>query len=389
MAQAFLVCPLCKYENSRGARYCLKCGRLLVEPNPDGSTTERAPLYEAPANAGLWSVTHETDINDARVAISFRPDDMEAIAAPPPTYLGEYPLAGRTVTVGRGQGCDIVLEHDTLVSRRHAIFRPEGRHYTVADLGSSNGTFVNDIEITEITTVVHGDRILIGQHELALLLDTPAPLEQPTPQPQTIIAAIAQAPETPAEPAPVASAPDAPVTPTAANPVVPVRLTDSPETATTKQSSVARLSSELAASASKMVAPPPDGADMEAVRARLIEASEALTRQAAAQSALAERRRTALVEAYERVADLISDLRGDEPGDDSPTQAMPLDLIALVERVAKEPENIESLRALSRHASELAAELRARGPSEGTWSVERAHTLHALRDIETQLRERI
>ncbi|MDE3230164.1 MAG: FHA domain-containing protein [Chloroflexota bacterium] len=383
MAQTFLICPMCKYENSSSARYCLKCGRLLAEPNPDGSSVERAPLYHAPADTARWTLGQDTNIADARVAISFHPDEPDAAGAPPPAYLGEFPLAGRIVTVGRGQGCDIVLAHDTLVSRRHAILRPEGRHYTVADLGSSNGTLVNDIEIADVTTVVHGDRILIGQHELLLLLDTPTEVEQPTPQPPTIMAAVAHPPAVVATPV---------VTPAAtpvAYPALPGIQADSPATATTKHSSAARLSSELAASASRMVAPPQAGDDLEAVRTRLIEASEALSRQSAAQAALAERRRAALVEAHERVADLISDLRRDEPGEDSPTQPTPLDLVALVERVAQSPDNIEALRALARHAGEVATSLRERGPTEGAWSVERARALHTLRDLEAHLRERI
>ena len=164
------------------------------------------------------------------------------------------------------------------------------------------------------------------------------------------------------------------------------RPTSAPAPATAKHASVARLSSELAASASRMAAPSQDSAGLDAIRTQLLEVSEALTRQAGLQTALAERRRATLVEARERVADLIADLRGDEPEGRSPVQhvAQP-SLHQLVESIADDPENLERLRALASRAGELAQALRAQGPSEGEWSYERARVLRGLEDIHFRL----
>jgi hypothetical protein len=57
--------------------------------------------------------------------------------------LGEY-----IVSVGRQGDCTIVLA-DPNVSRRHAEIRPAGDGFVVVDLGSTNGTRVNDARITE------------------------------------------------------------------------------------------------------------------------------------------------------------------------------------------------------------------------------------------------
>ncbi len=266
MAQEILICPLCKYENPEGTRFCRKCGRLLIDPSQNDSSTDRAPRYESQAlTAAPMPVDESADISKARVVISIYPDDFETVADATPTRLGEFFLGGQTITVGRGQNCDIIFDKDTLVSRRHAIFRPEGRHYTVADLGSSNGTFVNDVEIRESTTIVHGDRILIGQHELLLLLDQPVSDGQPTPQPETIIATTPKdAAPAPTEAEPTSTAIVAAVTPASESaPAAQSHATGAPATATSKYSSVARLSSELAASASRMVTPPMDGAELD------------------------------------------------------------------------------------------------------------------------------
>ena len=47
----------------------------------------------------------------------------------------------RVIRIGRGSGCDVDLEEET-VSRRHAELRLEAEGWTLFDLNSSNGTFV-------------------------------------------------------------------------------------------------------------------------------------------------------------------------------------------------------------------------------------------------------
>jgi hypothetical protein len=78
----------------------------------------------------------------------------------------EFALTGQNISIGRSPSCEIVLENDQLTSRRHALLRYDGAHYTIVDLGSSNGTFVNDTEIRDATPLSHGDRVIVGEHEL-------------------------------------------------------------------------------------------------------------------------------------------------------------------------------------------------------------------------------
>ncbi len=383
MAHMLSICPLCRRENPSGTRFCKYCGRLLVEPDLEVSVTEHAPHYEV--RDGMddrWESSDVADVSNARVVIRAYPSDFDSEERPVAQTIGEYALDGQTITIGRGQTCDIIFDRDSMVSRRHAILRPEANHYTVADLGSSNGTFLNELEIREPTPLTHGDRILIGQHELLYLLDQPRAIVSSTLQPDTD-----EAPMTPAPTAGRVAASETSETPVAA-PHAQTRPTAAPASATAKYASVARLSSELAASASRMATPQQENAEFDAIRTRLVEASEALTRQAGAQAALAERRRAALVEARERLADLIADLRGDDPEGDSPTHLPAPDLAELASRVAADPNNLENLRALASHAAEIAQALRAQGPSEGSWQVERAQAIRSLEDIRYRLQER-
>ena len=73
-----------------------------------------------------------------------------------------YPVDGE-VTLGRGGGCTVPLAFDTFVSQVHArAFDRDGALW-VEDLGSRNGTFVNDQQVHEPTYVGKGARIRVGE----------------------------------------------------------------------------------------------------------------------------------------------------------------------------------------------------------------------------------
>lgn len=74
-------------------------------------------------------------------------------------------LAESEVVAGRSQSCDVCIL-EASVSRRHARIVAAGDALIVEDLGSSNGTFVNDEPITGRTTVRNGDRLGLGDAEI-------------------------------------------------------------------------------------------------------------------------------------------------------------------------------------------------------------------------------
>jgi hypothetical protein len=72
-----------------------------------------------------------------------------------------YPLDKELVTLGRMPDCDVVLQ-DPGASRRHAEIRRSDGEFVVADLGSTNGTMVNEATVSE-QALREGDRITIGR----------------------------------------------------------------------------------------------------------------------------------------------------------------------------------------------------------------------------------
>jgi FHA domain-containing protein len=72
----------------------------------------------------------------------------------------QFPL-DRALEAGRDPSLPVVLE-DERVSRRHARLEPVGAGAIVEDLGSTNGTYVNDQPISGPREVVPGDRVRLG-----------------------------------------------------------------------------------------------------------------------------------------------------------------------------------------------------------------------------------
>jgi len=80
----------------------------------------------------------------------------------------EYQLRAGKTSIGNAKDNDIVLEAAT-VSRYHAVIRRRIGGYTVTDLESTNGTFVNGLRITNPTGLKRGDDVRFGDARFAFL----------------------------------------------------------------------------------------------------------------------------------------------------------------------------------------------------------------------------
>ena len=72
-----------------------------------------------------------------------------------------------SMAVGRAPECDIRLE-DTYASQQHARIFGKGDKWYVEDLGSTNGTFVNDQKLAAPAQVEPGDKVRVGTTVLEL-----------------------------------------------------------------------------------------------------------------------------------------------------------------------------------------------------------------------------
>jgi len=80
-----------------------------------------------------------------------------------------FPLSADETTIGRESGNVIALPLPS-VSRRHCVIQRNDDEFTIRDLDSANGTFVNGIPVKE-QSLSHSDQIRLGSIELLFLIE--------------------------------------------------------------------------------------------------------------------------------------------------------------------------------------------------------------------------
>jgi hypothetical protein len=295
----------------------------------------------------------------------------------PSIEVGEFILDGRDIAIGRAPSCDIVLEGDQLASRRHALMRSHPDGYTVVDLGSSNGTYINDLEIREAVLLHEGDHISIGGHELIYSTSPASPhaslagvkLEQPDAVSMLDTdpnAAAISSQETAESPAVVGSAaPEAEVSvvaPPDEHQDAADELESPPSYAISDERDVVEQSQtglEPDFASSSLT-----DADFESLRAQLAEVSEALARKATSEARVIKQLRGALISARDELARLAtSSSAGTTAGTASAHDVG--ELISIARQAAENPRHLDYLTALAAHAGDIADTLES-GESQGS-----------------------
>jgi pSer/pThr/pTyr-binding forkhead associated (FHA) protein len=70
------------------------------------------------------------------------------------------------VTIGRAQGCSIALQYDNFLSLIHARIFVKDNKLWIEDLGSTNGTFLNDKPLKGPAQIKRGDVVQLGSTTL-------------------------------------------------------------------------------------------------------------------------------------------------------------------------------------------------------------------------------
>mgnify|MGYP001111563137 CR=1 FL=1 len=101
---------------------------------------------------------------------------MPKIVSKSPEFADQvFELTGDVVPVGRSDDMQIQITHPS-ISSNHAEFRNEGGDYRLVDLGSTNGSRVNDEKIDE-SMLRNGDVVMLGNilfaYESEVSVDAP------------------------------------------------------------------------------------------------------------------------------------------------------------------------------------------------------------------------
>ena len=96
-----------------------------------------------------------------------RPRPRQLAVVEGPLAGTEVDLGSAPIMLGRAQECTLVLDDD-YSSGKHARLFPQGSRWFIEDLGSTNGTWLGEEQLTRASTVEPGERIRIGKTVLEL-----------------------------------------------------------------------------------------------------------------------------------------------------------------------------------------------------------------------------
>ncbi len=162
-------CTQCGHSNSDDARFCSNCGAALKPTAPASSGASPSETSTITIGGGPESG------EPSEKAEGLSSADQAAIDALPtgsallvvrrgPNSGSRFLLDSDTTTAGRHPSSDIFLD-DVTVSRRHAEFVRTDEGFSVRDVGSLNGTYVNRDRIDE-ATLAGGDEVQVGKYRL-------------------------------------------------------------------------------------------------------------------------------------------------------------------------------------------------------------------------------
>jgi len=171
---AGMYCGRCGRPNPEISRYCSNCGAPLMRastgsfsavPDRPGDTTSIiSPVVGEPES-------YDEPSPDYSAADSLPPGTALLVVLRGPNAGSRFLLDSDFTSAGRHPDSDIFLD-DVTVSRRHAEFYRHGDRFTVRDVGSLNGTYVNRNRIEE-AELFGGDEVQIGKFRLLFMTRTP------------------------------------------------------------------------------------------------------------------------------------------------------------------------------------------------------------------------
>jgi pSer/pThr/pTyr-binding forkhead associated (FHA) protein len=100
-------------------------------------------------------------MREHRTARSAPVEALRLVVLEPAALAGQYFEVMGEMTIGRAAGCQITLD-DTFISQLHARVAPSANGVVVEDLGSTNGTYLNQQRVTAPVLGGPGDRVQLG-----------------------------------------------------------------------------------------------------------------------------------------------------------------------------------------------------------------------------------
>ena len=153
---SYVFCNNCGHRNPPNSSFCSSCGAVLDLPDERTVVIAQVdPLQDLPGPSDNATI-RLGEIGEHAVLV-IRSGDLTG---------SRFTLSKDITQIGRHQYSDILLD-DITVSRRHAEVVKTSNSLLVRDLGSLNGTYVNQTRVDEFV-LKHGDELQVGKFRMVL-----------------------------------------------------------------------------------------------------------------------------------------------------------------------------------------------------------------------------
>lgn len=155
-------CPVCDRDVSPEDRFCSSCGAPIGETATSNVGIEHTGVITSVHSTGTGPVAglhRDVPLGAAMLLVHRGPGEGSEYLLPNSTDL---------VVVGRAPESEVFLD-DVTVSRRHAEFRHGAEGWSVRDVGSLNGTYVNRVRVDD-QALRGGDEVQIGKFRFIFLV---------------------------------------------------------------------------------------------------------------------------------------------------------------------------------------------------------------------------
>ncbi|MDA2955425.1 MAG: FHA domain-containing protein [Actinomycetota bacterium] len=151
---SYVFCNQCGHRNPPGASFCSSCGGVLDLPDERTVVIAQVdPMQDAPGSQDNATI-RLGDVSGLGVLV-IRSGDLTG---------ARFTISKGTTKIGRNPDSDILFD-DISVSRSHAEIVNSKTGLVVRDLGSLNGTYINQ-NLTEQSSLRHGDELQIGRFRM-------------------------------------------------------------------------------------------------------------------------------------------------------------------------------------------------------------------------------
>ena len=166
------ICPVCQTKNDPGANFCVQCGAPLGDPSSESEHKTKTTDMQAmsPEMIQEWIAKNTKEAIVPERGIAFYVDGYSS-----PAYIDskEEFVLGRKV----GTTTELLLDlapfggYSLGLSRRHVIIRQTKEGYEIRDLGSVNGTLLNEERLVPHQTypLPAGSHLRLGRMRILVL----------------------------------------------------------------------------------------------------------------------------------------------------------------------------------------------------------------------------